>query len=108
MLTTAGELVLGSSVAVAIPVGGAIAVAAGAGLIYMAYGSKKAAPRIKSNTKKQAYDKAFQKGGKKEPTYHPHGKFGPHYHPANPKFKHWHYYFSLIVGLLGIEMNNLD
>ena len=84
------------------------AVVAGIGLSLMAYESKKAAPRIKSNTKKQAYDKAFHKGGKKDPIYHPNGKYGPHYHPANPKFKHWHYYFSFIFGILGIDSEFTD
>ena len=78
------------------------------GLNYLAYESKKAAPRIRSNTKKGAYDKAFYKGGKKAPIYHPNGKFGPHYHPANPKFKHWHYYFTFLFGLLGIELENTN
>ena len=44
-------------------------------------------------------DKAFYKGGKKEPMFHPNGKFGPHFHPAGLKFKHWHYYFSFLLGL---------
>ena len=72
---------------------------------YMSYESKKADPRIKSNTKKRAYDKAFHKGGKKEPKFHPHGKYGPHFHPANPKFKHWHYYFSILLGALGLDFD---
>ena len=89
-------------------VGGAVATVAGIGLLHMAYDGKKAAPRIKSNSKKQAYDKAFYKGGKKEPTYHPNGKYGPHYHPANPKFKHWHYYFLFIWGMLGLTSESLN
>lgn len=58
------------------------------------------------NTKKEAYDKAFRKGGKKEPIFHPYGKYGPHFHPAKSKFKHWHYYFSILVGAFGIEFND--
>ena len=80
--------------------------ALGLTISYMAYESKKAAPRIKSNTKKGAYDKAFYKGGKKEPIFHPHGKYGPHFHPANPKFKHWHYYFSMLLGALGLNLED--
>lgn len=78
----------------------------GATLGVVAYESKKAAPRIKSNTRKKAHDKAFQKGGKRDPIYHPNGKYGPHFHPSNPKFKHWHYYFSFIFSLLGIDSNS--
>ena len=87
-------------------IGGALGALVEADLIYMLYESKKAAPRIKSNTKKKAYDKAFYKGGKKPPIYHSNGKFGPHFHPNNPKFKHWHYYFTflwLISNDLGAE-----
>ena len=80
--------------------------AIGIAILFMAYESKKAAPRIKSNTKKEAYEKAFQKGGKKKPILHSNGKYGPHFHPVNPKFKHWHYYFSFILGALGIELDN--
>ena len=58
MLTTAGELVLvGSSIAVAIPVGGAIAVAAGAGLIMFASDN-----RPKNN---QVQNKQFRKAAEK-------------------------------------------
>ena len=27
-------------------------------------------------------------------------KFGKHFHPLNPKFKHWHFYFSSIIALI--------
>ena len=60
------------------------------------YERKKAAPRIKSKSKKSAREKAFLKGGKTNPIHHPNGKYGPHYHPNNPKFSHWHYYYILI------------
>ena len=60
------------------------------------YVSKKVAPRIKSNTKKSARQKAFLKGGKRPPIHHPNGKFGPHFHPNNPKFSHWHYYYVIV------------
>lgn len=62
-------------------------------------GNGKVAPRNKSNTKKEAKEKAFLKGGKKKPIHHPHGKYGPHFHPNNPKFKHWHYYYTLLLCL---------
>ena len=57
------------------------------------YKRKKAAPRIKSNSKKKAREKAFLKGGKRPPIHHPYGKYGPHYHPNDPRFSHWHYYY---------------
>ena len=57
---------------------------------------KKVAPRIKSNSKKAARQKAFYKGGKLQPIHHPHGKYGPHFHPNNPKFSHWHYYYVVV------------
>lgn len=81
---------------------------AGSALLLMTYERKKAAPRIKSNSKKKAYDKAFYKGGKNKPIHHPDGKYGPHFHPADPRFKHWHYYYMLILTLLGIGAENSD
>ena len=104
LISASGALMVASAT-VTIPIGGAIAVTAGAGLTYFAYERKQAAPRIKSNTKKKAYDKAFYKGGKKEPIYHPNGTHGPHFHPADPRFKHWHYYFAWLFGLLGFEVD---
>ena len=68
-------------------------------LIYMAYQRKPISPRIKCNSRKEAYNKAFLKGGKKPPILH-NGPYGPHYHPANLKFRHWHYYFSLLLSLM--------
>ena len=96
--TTAGSVVFGvtGSIAVTIPVGAIASGIAASGLVYLAYQRKPAAPRIHSNSRKKAYDKAFHKGGKKKPILHMNGPHGPHYHPANPKFKHWHYYFSLL------------
>ena len=79
--------------------------ALGITITYMAYERKKAAPRIKSGTKKAAYDKAFHKGGKKKPIFHPHGKYGPHFHPSGIKFKHWHYYFSMLLSALGLDFD---
>ena len=60
MLTTAGELVLvGTTVSVAIPVGGAIAVAAGLGLLMFAKGS---GPRMGHNQyEKQMWDEAMRR-----------------------------------------------
>ena len=110
---TLGSYALASGEAVAITIsgaqiaGGAIATT-GIGLILLAYERKKAAPRIRSNTKKQAYDKAFHKGGKRKPILHQNGKHGPHFHPANPKYKHWHFYFSFILAILGIDMDDFD
>ena len=60
------------------------------------YERKKAAPRIKKKTRKEAEQAAFLKGGKTKPIFH-NGKHGKHFHPNNPKFKHWHYYFSIIT-----------
>lgn len=72
----------------------------GIGPNVMFYQRKKAAPRIRSNSKKEAYDKAFYKGGKRKPIFHAHGKHGPHFHPDDPRYKHWHYYFLwLLFGL---------
>ena len=50
-------------------------------------------PRINSNSKKKAREKAFLKGGKRPPIHHPNGKHGPHYYPNDPKFSQWHYYY---------------
>ena len=61
------------------------------------YKRKKAAPRIKSNSKKKAREKAFLKGGKRPPIHHPNGKHGPHYHPYDPRFSHWHYYYLWLL-----------
>ena len=61
------------------------------------YKRKKADPRIKSNSKKKAREKAFLKGGKRPPIHHPNGKYGPHYHPNDPKFPHWHYYYLWLL-----------
>ena len=61
------------------------------------YKSKKAAPRIKSNSKKNAKEKAFLKGGKRPPIHHPNGKYAPHYHPNDPRFSHWHYYYLWLL-----------
>ena len=81
--------------------------AAVAGLVYL-YERKPVAPRIKNNSKKQAYEKAFRKGGKKKPRGpENHGK-GWHFHPSvpkNSKYFHWHYYFTLIFGLLNDQKN---
>ena len=67
------------------------------------YKGKKVAPRIKSNSKKEAQQRAFLKGGKRTPIHHPNGKFGPHFHPSNPKFSHWHYYYITVFALGQIE-----
>lgn len=61
------------------------------------YKRKKVDPRIKSNSKKKAREKAFLKGGKRPPIHHPNGKYGPHYHPNDPKFPHWHYYYLWLL-----------
>jgi hypothetical protein len=87
-----------------VAVAGAVAGLGVLGASLSFYEGKKAAPRIHSNSRKKAYQKAFHKGGKKTPIYHPNGKFGPHYHPANPKYKHWHYYFTFLFGFL----NSID
>ena len=70
---------------------------AGSSILYSIYNRKPAAPRDYSNTKKDAYQKAFYKGGKREPILHNNGKFGPHYHPALEKYKHWHFYFTVLL-----------
>ncbi len=61
------------------------------------YKRKKAAPRIKSNSKKKAREKAFLKGGKKPSIHHLNRKYGPHFHPNNPRFSHWHYYYLWLL-----------
>ncbi len=66
------------------------------------YKRKKAAPRIKCKSKKEAKEKAFLKGGKRPPKHHPNGKYGPHYHPDDPRFSHWHYYY---LGMILFEID---
>lgn len=44
--------------------------------------------------------KPSKKGGKTEPILHLKGKYGPHYHPNDPRFRHWHYYFTLLLYLI--------
>lgn len=102
MAIAGGGTLAASTVSVsaeALILGGLVAGASLIGMRYMAYQRKPAAPRIRANSKKEAYQKAFYKGGKRTPIYH-NDKFGPHFHPANPKFKHWHYFFSLLLAFL--------
>lgn len=96
-LTAAGELVAVTVTGAQIAAAG-LAALAGVGIMYSSYNRKPAAPRNHSGSRKEAYDKAFYKGGKRKPIFHPNGKFGPHFHPASAKFKHWHYYFALLFG----------
>lgn len=98
-LDVGGELVAISVTGAQLVQAGVVATASGLG--YMFYQSKKAAPRIRTGSKKEAYDKAFYKGGKKEPIYH-NGKYGKHFHPAGSKYSHWHYYFPAFFGIFGI------
>lgn len=60
------------------------------------------AKRVRTNSKKEAYERAKRAGKRKEPIHHPDGKHGPHYHPdvempKNPTPKapnpHDHYYY---------------
>lgn len=51
------------------------------------YKRKKAAPRIKSNSKMKNREKAFLKGGKRPPIHH----------PNDPRFSHWHYYYLWLL-----------
>ena len=97
MSGTAGAGVLAMSAEAYLVAAGAAAILGN--VMFSSYQRKPAAPRIHSGSRKSAYDKAFYKGGKKEPIFHPNGKFGPHFHPANLKFKHWHYYFAFLLGL---------
>ena len=97
MSGTAGAGVMAMSAEAYLVAAGATAVLGN--VMFSSYQRKPAAPRIHSGSRKAAYDKAFYKGGKKEPIFHPNGKFGPHFHPAGLKFKHWHYYFSFLLGL---------
>ena len=102
MAIAGGGTLAASTVSVsaeALILGGLVAGASLIGMRYMAYQRKPAAPRIRANSKKEAYQKAFYKGGKRIPIYH-NDKFGSHFHPANPKFKHWHYFFSLLLAFL--------
>ena len=98
-LKAAGELVAVTVTGAQIAAAG-LAALAGVGIMYSSYNRKPAAPRIHSGSRKEAYDKAFYKGGKRKPIFHPNGKFGPHFHPASAKFKHWHYYFALLFWFL--------
>ena len=105
-----GALAVGGGITIRVTgyqvIGGIFVTTTALGSVCLFYERKKAAPRIKSNSKKSAYDKAFYKGGKKEPIYHHNGKYGPHYHPDNPKFKHWHYYFMYFLSLLGFDFES--
>ncbi len=93
-----GTMALGG----AMVIGGAEVAIAGLGVLenvrFKTYDRKPAAPRIHSGSRKKAYDKAFFKGGKKEPIFH-NGKYGKHFHPVG-KYKHWHYYFAIIFSWL--------
>ena len=73
------------------------------GNVALAYLRKPVAPRIRFNTKKKAKQAAFYKGGKKNPRHDPHDKYGRHYNPVDPRFKHWHYYYSFIIWRLRLE-----
>ena len=94
-LASGGSVAVGGAVA-----SGAIATLGAIDIGLTLYEQKKAAPRVHSNSRKKAYDKAFYKGGKKRPIFHAHGEYGPHFHPASPKYKHWHYYFTFLFGVL--------
>lgn len=61
------------------------AVLTGVGIVYSSYDRKTAASINCSGSRKEAYDKAFYKGEKREPIFHSNGKFGPHFHPASAK-----------------------
>lgn len=62
------------------------------------YQSKKKAPTIHCRSKKEAYDKAFYKGGKRPPRGTEDHGFGRHYNPnGKSKYKHWHYTFSIVI-----------
>ena len=62
------------------------------------YQSKKKAPTIHCKSKKEAYDKAFYKGGKRPPRGPEDHGFGRHYNPnGKSKYKHWHYTFSTMI-----------
>ena len=96
-----GAAVMGTSLVISgATVIGAVQVlsAAGAlGILLSSYERKPVAPRNHSSSKKEAYDKAFYKGGKREPTLHTNSKHGPHYHPAKGKFESWHFYFTILL-----------
>ena len=93
---TAGFTHMVVTSAVTITGGQVIAGVGAIGILVMAYEGKKVAPRVKCKSKKEAYDKAFYKGGKKEPIYHD-DKHGKHFHPNDPRFKHWHYFFPILA-----------
>ena len=62
------------------------------------YQTKKKAPTIHCKSKKEAYDKAFYKGGKRPPRGPEDHGFGRHYNPnGKSKYKHWHYTFSIVI-----------
>ena len=96
-LKAPGELVAVTVTGAQIATAG-LAALAGVGIMYSSYNRKPAAPRNHSGSRKEAYDKAFYKGGKRKPIFHPNGKFGPHFHPVSAKFKHCYYYFALLFG----------
>ena len=47
------------------------------------------APRIRHDSKKDAYQEAKRRGGGKEPIHHPQGEHGPHYHPDAKQPENW-------------------
>ena len=103
---TSGAVAVGIEQAVALATVGAIGVGA---ILYYSNGRDPIAPRINSPTRKEAYDKAFQKGGKKPPRGPENHGFGWHFHPNVPKgspYTHWHYFFKkphiLIYLFLGL------
>ena len=71
-------------------------------------------PRIRCNTRKEAYERAKRAGGGKEPDLHKKSEYGPHYHPSvrkqwrdTPKSitKHDHYFFPKRYLIVPVSSN---
>ncbi len=60
---------------------------------------QRAAPRLRYPTRKKAKE-AAERLSKGMGLRYEKNKFGKHFHPLNPKFKHWHFYFSSIIALI--------
>lgn len=74
-LTAAGELVAVTVTGAQIVVAG-LAALAGVGIMYSSYNRKPAAPRNHSGSRKEAYNKAFYKGGNGNLFFIPMGNLG--------------------------------
>ena len=60
---------------------------------------QRAAPRLRFPTRKRAKE-AAERLSKGMGLRYDKNKFGKHFHTLNPKFKHWHFYFSSIIAVI--------